>query len=1068
MLCGIFAAASLFALPADRKISQYVRRSWTVEQGLPHGTVRGVAQTNDGYLWLATYEGLVRFNGEELRIFDKASTPAFLNSSVLSLCRARDDTLWIGTVAGVVRYRGGRFEKLGNRATPDELVNAIEEAGDGSVWIGTWGTLSRVVGDRAERIDIPAHLNQINALLPTAHGVWIGTAGGGLALYENGIVQSFGTTNGLANNTVITLLQDGNSILAGTASGLDRIRSGTIEHVAGLPADQITALSRDRDGNLWVGTYSNGLYRVRGNEVSSYGINEGLLNPTVRAIFEDTDGSIWIGSNRGMEQLRAGTFITWRKSDGLSDDFTRAIYEDREGVLWAGTAHGLNMWKDGGWQKPPDARLATAYVLAIDESPDGTHWFGTSNGLYRQRGAETTLLTVADGLPGNGVRSVRSDRNGDVWIATDAGIGRISRDGKVESFANRFGLGTEYGIGIAEARDGRVWIATGGGLAEYNAGTLTLHTAARELPSNRLFGLTADADGTLWIATDGDGLLRYRRDGVKTITSRQGLPYDKIVSLVEDDAGNLWFGTVRGVFRISTAELNEVADGKRLRLDAVSFDESDGLGSRQCNGSGDPAALRTRDGRIWFATANGISALASRRTTPPGAGTSRAPIVESISINGRPVSRSTLGKVPPGAERIEFGFTGVTFDAPERMRFRYRLNGYDDHWVEAGNGRVASYTNIPPGNYTFVLSSSRDGVNWKTTNVPFKLQPHFYQTRWFIGLCLALLLSLLLLIHFARLHFSREREHMLERVVEQRTREIIAEKERTEVALMAAEAAKREAERHEQLTEQALAEAEEANRAKSVFLAATSHELRTPLNAIIGFSDILMSRVSDQLDPRYVRFINNIHSSGEYLLGIINNILDLSKIEAGKMELQPETIILREIVNGICAVMKGVTTLRRISIALQIPSDIPKFEADPTQLKQILYNLMSNAVKFSPEGSTVTVAARHLWPVDSPIGENAVEIRVIDHGIGIDPSEHQLIFQEFRQAMGTQGQRPEGTGLGLALVKRFVEMHHGTVRVESAKGEGSTFVVVLPCRQSPIVRRDDEAVARSTESGARS
>jgi signal transduction histidine kinase len=226
-----------------------------------------------------------------------------------------------------------------------------------------------------------------------------------------------------------------------------------------------------------------------------------------------------------------------------------------------------------------------------------------------------------------------------------------------------------------------------------------------------------------------------------------------------------------------------------------------------------------------------------------------------------------------------------------------------------------------------------------------------------------------------------------------------------------------------------------------------------------------VSNLTKDIDSRYARFLKNIHSSGQYLLGIINNILDLSKIEAGKMELQPETIALRETVNGIVAVMmKGVTESKRIRIELEIPSEIPKFEADPTQLKQIIYNLMANAVKFSPENSTVTVAARHLWPVDSPIGENAVEIRVIDNGIGIDPKDHQLIFQEFRQAHGARG-RPEGTGLGLTLVKRFVEMHGGVIRLESEPGEGSTFIVVLPCRHQPLVSSDGSAQADAAAKG---
>ncbi len=1046
------ALALLFArdgasLPPDRTIPQYVRRSWTVRDGLPHGTVRGLAQTADGYLWLATYEGIVRFNGERFRVFDKDSAETLANSSVLTLHRTRDDTLWLGTAAGVVIYRDGKFQKLAQQVVPDELVNAFEETADGTLWIASWGGLSRIAGGRAERVPIQLPNQLINALASTSDGtLWIGMAKGGLARYRNGALDVLTTTDGLASDTIIALLADGrDDVYVGTTVGLQRVDATGISSVAGLPDDQVTALCRDRDGNIWVGTYSSGLFRISDGRVSAYGIADGLLNPTVRAIFEDDEGSIWIGSNRGLEQLRAGTFVTWTEREGLGNDFTRAIYEDRNGVLWVGTANGLRRWNGKTWQKVDDERLAKEYVLAIDESPDGTHWFGTSKGLYRVARSGTTILTTAEGLSSSGIRAIHGDRQGNVWVATDYGVNRIHPTGKIESFAGRGGLGPDYAIAVVETGDGRIWVATGAGLGEFDGTSFKLHGAQSGFPSNRLFAALADDDATLWIATDGDGLIRFRNGVAKVITTRDGLPYDKIQSLVDDTRGNLWLGTTRGAYRVARTELNAVADGTATRVVATPFDESDGLGSRQCNGSGDPAAFRSRDGRVWFATANGVSALAA--SSPPQTLT-RKPVIESVSINGKPVEIRSMTAIPPGAERIKFEFTGLGFASPERLRFRYRLEGYDRDWIEGGTSRDVSYTNLPAGSYRFILSASRDGESWQQTAHAFVLKPHYYETSWFIALCVAVVLGLFFATHFIRLHLTRKHARLLEKLVEDRTREISEEKARTEGALRAAEEAKREAERHERITERALAEAEDANRAKSTFLATTSHELRTPLNAIIGFSDIVIAHESHRIEPRYVRFLHNIHSSGEYLLGIINNILDLSKIEAGKMELLPESIPLRDTIHGICMVMKGVTTLSKISIELDIPDDIPAIEADPTIFKQIIYNLISNAVKFSPEHSTVTISARHLRPAANSIENDAVEIRVIDVGVGIDPKDHEVIFQEFRQAHGAR-QRPQGTGLGLALVRRFIEMHRGSIRVESEPGRGSTFIVVLPCAHEP-------------------
>jgi signal transduction histidine kinase/ligand-binding sensor domain-containing protein len=1046
-------AGSLSAVPADRAIRQYVRRSWTVEQGLPHGTIRGVTQTSDGYLWLATYEGLVRFNGEKFRILDKSSSPAVLSNSIVTIARAQDDTLWLGTLAGLMRYRAGAFETIPMPGGQD-IVNALAVSPNGTVWAGTaHGRLLRIDDGRAVAVALPLPGKPITALAADGDAVWIGTTAG-LSRFRANKFDSWTAANGLSSDTIVTLAADGeNGLLAGTASGLDRVRNDAIEHVGGLPTDQVTALRRDRDGNLWIGTYSNGLYRVTGSNVASYGLADGLLNPTVRAIFEDDEGSIWIGTNGGVEQLRAGPFVTWNERDGLADAVARVIFEDRDGALWVGTANGLSRWNGETFVKLDDRRLTG--ILSIAQGRDGTYWFGTSNGAYRIAGGETKHFTTAEGLSNNTIRAIHEDRRGDVWIATDFGLNRIRPDGKVESFAGRNGLGTDYAMALAETPDGRIWVATGGGLGELAGDTFVLHSAPRDLPSNRLFALAADSDGTIWITTDGDGLVRYRNGKSKAITTRNGLPTNKILSLVNDgvgdDRGNLWFGTVRGAYKVSKRELNAVADGAPTRITSTLYDENDGLGSRQCNGIANPAALRTRDGRIWLVTANGVSALTnSRQAVLPV----RSPVVERVLINGKDAPRNTLVSLPPNTDRIELEFAALTFVTPERLRFRYRLEGYDDDWIDGGTNRGVSYTNLSAGDYRFLLASSRDGETWRTTEVPFALRPHFYEMKWFIALCALAIVALLFGAHSIRLHLTRERARHLEQVVEERTRQISEEKERTEVALRAAEAATREAERHERLTEQALAEAEEANRAKSIFLAATSHELRTPLNAIIGFSEILMTSVAKQLDARHGRFLHNIHSSGQYLLGIINNILDLSKVEAGRMEIHPETFLLKQEVGGICAVMKGVTTMRKITIDLDIPKEL-RLEADLTLIKQILYNLISNSVKFSPERSTVAVKAQHLPAPDSPLGEDAVEIRVTDQGIGIDPKDHQLIFQEFRQAEGSRGERPYGTGLGLALVRRFVELHRGTITLDSELGRGSTFIIVFPSmqRQAAVLDR---------------
>lgn len=728
----------VFALDPKRDLNEFGNQVWLTENGLPQNTIQAITQTHDGYIWIGTQEGLARFNGVSFVVFDKDNTPSLKSNDIRALSEDRNGTLWIGTSYGLVKMMNGAFTSFTTaEGLPDNSVAALATGPDGTVWIATSSGLARYSRDSLARVS--GAVDDIQAVFVDRSGVtWIGTTDGIKSLKDDTLVETRPGRE-LAGRSVSAIIQDqAGRLWFGTDTGLiayDREQSISFSTTNGLPDNHINYLASDREGCVWVGT-SGGLVRIRFEGQSVFATASGLSSNLVLSVFEDGEGSLWIGTESGgLNLLRDKKFTTFTTKDGLGSDLVKAVFQDKTGAVWMGTnGGGLSVLKDGRVTNfSTKDGMSSNVVLSLFGDDKGTIWVGTPDGLNEFRDGRFTTLTVAEGLSSDFVRSIYVDRSGNVWVGTRNGLTRI-RNGEFTRFTTKDGLADDFVGAIFEDSKGALWIGTRAGLSELNAGRFINFTSKEGLSSDVITSLHEDADKNIWIGTNGGGLNRLRDGRIVSYATRNGLLDNVIYRILEDAQHNLWFSSPKGIFQISLNDLNEFADGRIQYVNSRSYGTSDGMLTRECSGGGYPAGWRGIDGRLWFSTIKGIAMIDPANTqfnkqAPPVA-------IEQLRIDDKPFASDSGIQLSPATARLEFYYAALSFVAPDKVRFKYKLEGFDPEWIDAGTKRSASYTNLRPGNYTFrVIAANNDGVwNQQGASIQFYLRPHFYQTYWFYGL----------------------------------------------------------------------------------------------------------------------------------------------------------------------------------------------------------------------------------------------------------------------------------------------------------------------------------------------
>jgi len=769
VLCLMLPCRTAFAIDPDKEITQYVHSTWRVEDGLPQNAITKILETSDGYLWLGTQAGLARFDGVSFTIFDHTNTPSLKGDYISDLAEDSRGTLWIGTTnGGVTSLRDGVFKHLD---PVEPRGSSVFAAGpDGSLWVGGYGGLQHFKKGALIKTYTSADGlsgNPVKSVVVDRNGaVWIGSPGG-LNRLVNGKMQTYTVRDGLPNTDVSALCLDADGTLRVKTQNSEFVQwtNGRFVpwHIPGITGSNVRDVIRDRDGEYWLASNTEGLLRVNGTRVSQFTTKDGLASDAAAHVYQDRDGNLWVGTLGGLERFRDGSFTTFLKPGGISDNRVDSVIEDGFGDIWAAGPDGLHQLHgtDIRVYKPSDKTLEP-WALGIDHA---SHLLvGTSQTLMQMdHGSLVPSPAACAGIPPYLMSAILADSAHQIWVTTLGGGLAHCINGKLsENFTAATGLLSNKLYALARGANDTIWIGGDNGLNSIQGSQIKSYQKFTGLHNAWILSLYVDNKNILWIGTFGQGLFRLEDGRFTQYSIQQGLQNDTVYGIVEDASDNLWIGSDKGVSRITREDLDAVATGFRQVITPVAFGKADGMKSISLSGGTQPSAWRAHDGRLWFPTERGVIVVDPEKLTLDN----RAPQsrVEQMTADEVHIDLESPVRLQPGTRRLEIRYTAPNLSTPERTEFRYRLDGYDEQWIPGKTQRIALYTNLSPGHYTFHVVARVANGSWSTHEgtLVFDLSPQFYQSIWFRFLCVFAFIALLWGAYRLRVGFLHARAAVLE------------------------------------------------------------------------------------------------------------------------------------------------------------------------------------------------------------------------------------------------------------------------------------------------------------------
>lgn len=1020
----ILFALSLFspaAFPLDPSLplTWALRESWSRREGLPSNGVTALAQTPDGFLWIGTEEGLVRFDGRDFRVFDGKNTPALRTNFIQKLLAAADGSLWIGTMDGVLRLHQGRFQPVETEGNPGpQRVTDLAEAAPGRIVVATTDGLGVVENGRIKPLRTAAGERQEGGRLAVdgRGDLWLVAANGKrLEKFTPQKIEVVAPSPGFTGILeAIGKDPQGRVWLVARPGGLLRQNGERFEPVTlsgPLPPQGAQVFYAGKDGTCWIGYDDGALVRLQAGPSGNPENRLRLGNNALTAILEDREGNLWVGG-QGLHRLRHTPVVTLGPGEGWPEGSITSVLADSRGRVWVGPATGgLRMLEEGFWKALPlTGSDPEPPVLSMAEDAAGSLWFSTpGNGLYRW--SPGTRVRFVEGPFARDILMALAPgpRPGDMWVGASSGPYAVGAEGISEFPFRPEGEFDLPVLSLLLDHRGTLWAGTGdGGVHFLDNGRW--RPAAEPNPAPPLvLDLDEDRDGAIWASTVGAGLLRFAGGRSASLDSRQGLPGDTVYSLVFDQNGDAWLSMPNGLARLRGSELR--AAGLGGRVSATVFSYQDGLEAGETNGGGQTAS-RGPDGRLWFATPAGVAMVDPRRLKNP-----RVPpetIIEDVRCDGRVVEwkEKTGFQLPPGTVRCEVSFTAPAPGGAEGLKFRYRLDGLDRDWIEAGTDRLVSFTHLPPGRYRFEVAAGSADTSWHAAPAALWIEqrPALHQRAWFWGLAgLALAGAAIGAYRWRVARLVRQRRR-LEEVVAERTA-ALATANRT----------------LEQRVEEGIARLREAElmAAYGEMVAGVAHEVRHPVFSLRSAAYLITHKAA-ALKETLTAPLATLERETNRLSRLMDDLLQFARPAA----LQPSPADPRLLLETAVETVKAGEGWEDLDLRLEVDPAAPTIRLDRDRMLQVLVNLLENARKHATGVSRLRLWAR-------PGEQGGLILGVENDGAGMTPETLARIFEPFFT-------RGAGTGLGLAIVRRIVTEHGGTIDVESSPEGGTLFRITLP------------------------